>query len=309
MIESFNKSLLLVNSKGNAKIQDKIVRYFTKEFANLIHNKQLNIQFTLDENSTKDFSRDFSNRYDNSLVIIVGGDGSCHEVINSIDLSRTSIAVIPNGTGNDFAGHIYKEKSLDQILEAFKRPLFKKVDLIKINDTYCLNTCSFGYDTTVLVKSLEIKEKWSFLRSLSYKLAIPLTIGKMAPSSYSYRFDLPDGRVIRGEGDYILNAICNGSRFGGGFTPAPMAKIDDGIIEINQLEKVGLFEFIRKISDYKNGRHVKTLDISHNSRVLSGEIIPKTPPMKGNIDGELYDFEKIDFEILPKSINIMYLEI
>lgn len=308
MIETFKKTLLLVNSEGKPKIQEKIVQYFTKEFTDLIQNNQLLIRFTVDENTIKELSRDFSEKHENSLIIIVGGDGSVHEVVNSISLSNTSVAVIPNGTGNDFASHIYRSKSLKEILLAFKNPRFKKVDMIKINDIFCINTTSFGYDTTVLVKSLEIKEKWSFLRSLSYKLAIPLTIGKMDPIFYSYRFNLTDGSVLEGEGDFILNAICNGSRFGGGFTPAPMAEIDDGIIEINQLEKVGLFEFIRKISDYKNGRHVDTLKISHNFRVVSGRITPKVSPLKGNIDGELYDFEKIDFEILPKSINIMYLD-
>ncbi len=308
MIETFKKTLLLVNSEGKSNIQEKVVQYFTKEFTDLIQNNQLLIRFTVDENTIKELSRDFSKKNENSLIIVVGGDGSLHEVVNSINLSNTSVSIIPNGSGNDFASHIYGSKSLEEILDEFKNPSFKKVDMIKINDILCINTTSFGYETTVLAKSLEIKKKWNFLRSLSFKLAIPLTIGKMDPINYRYEFNLSDGNVLTDEGSYILNAICNGSRFGGGFTPAPMAEIDDGIIEINQLEKVGLLGFIRKISDYKSGRHIDTLDISHNSRVISGSIIPKAPPLKGNIDGELYDFEKIDFEILPKSINIMYLD-
>ena len=47
------------------------------------------------------------NRAKISLIIVVGGDGTIHEVLNSIGLHPITLGVIKNGSGNDF-GRYFK---------------------------------------------------------------------------------------------------------------------------------------------------------------------------------------------------------
>ncbi|MDO5027086.1 MAG: diacylglycerol kinase family protein [Tissierellia bacterium] len=305
-MRKFEKVLVLINSEGKKKVINSFVSFLKEHFAANIEDGTYMIYRTVDASSTREKSREFSKKYKNSLIVAVGGDGTVHEIINSIDFDNTSLAIIPNGTGNDFASHLYGPMTYDEIFNKLLKPKFSKTDVVKINEHYCMNVTSFGYDTVVLKKSLELKEKLPFFRNLSFKLAILMTLSKIEPVSYSYEFIDKEGKLIKGQGEYILNAICNGARFGGGFRPAPEAKIDDGIIEVNQIDNMSLFRFLSRVFMYQDGSHIHKVKESHNFNLLAGKIRPKGQKIYGNIDGELYEFDKIDFEVMPKRINLMH---
>ena len=50
---------------------------------------------------------------DGLLVIACGGDGTIHEVANSLAESKTPMAVIPLGTGNDFTRSVMNDEHRD----------------------------------------------------------------------------------------------------------------------------------------------------------------------------------------------------
>lgn len=307
MIKHFSKYLLLINSLGNKKHKEQIKQFVYTFFEDELKNKNLIIEETVNEFSSKKLSKTFSDNYDNSLIISAGGDGTIHEIINSINFEKTSLAILPNGTGNDFATHLYKGMNLEHIISNFHKGNFRKTDLIKINDFYCMNITSFGYETAVLKKSLEFKKKYPFLGNQSFKFAIPFTLSSKKAIEYSYLLKSIDSEIITGQGSYLLSAICNGSRFGGGFTPAPNASIEDSVLEFNQIEDLGIIEMAMALPKYKDGSHITKVPKSHNYRIVSGSITPTIGSLQGNIDGELYEFEKIDFEIMPKAINLLHL--
>ena len=66
-----------------------------------------------------------------SAIIAVGGDGTCHEVLNGMmirkDKKKLPICFIPNGTGNDLCGAL----SLDEFETGLE--YFLKGDIIKID--------------------------------------------------------------------------------------------------------------------------------------------------------------------------------
>lgn len=304
----FKHILLIINSESNRKNILKVEEYFKKKYHKNIENKTFTIVVTEDENSIKNHCKQFSQSYYNSLIIACGGDGTVHEVVNSIDFKNTSIAVIPNGTGNDLATFIYDNKTLDDILDNLDKVTFKDIDLLKVNEYYCINATSFGYDTIVLHKAIEIRKKYPFLGKYSYKLAIPFTLMNKAPLDYEYNLTLSSGEQISGKGKYLISAICNGKFFGKGFQPAPDAKLDDNIVEFNQIDDIGLIRLATLIPTYKNGSHVNDVKESHNYKVVAGTIKPKRGSIFGNIDGEIYNFDNIEFSIVPKAVNIMFLE-
>lgn len=305
MIKQFNKYLLLINSLGNKKHINLIIEFLSRFFSEELKNNDFLIKQTEDEFSTGKFSKEFSEKYYNSLIISAGGDGTVHEIVNSINFSNTSLAILPNGTGNDFATFLYGGMKLEDILNNLDKATFIKSDLLKVNDYYCINVTSFGYETKVLAKAVELKNRYSFLGNFSFILAVPLTIKELAGVNYDYELRLADGEVKKGSGTYIINALCNGSKYGGGFTPAPSADITDGIIDFNQVENISFWSLFSAMIKYKKGTHIGSVKESHDTKVVSGFIKGNSGLLQGNIDGELHVFDKIEFKVLPKLLNLM----
>ena len=71
-----------------------------------------------------------------SVLLACGGDGTLHEVVNGLltrpDKQKIPVMVVPNGSGNDFAG-CFGLKTAEQALD-----WLVKGDLIKIDVNKCL---------------------------------------------------------------------------------------------------------------------------------------------------------------------------
>ena len=107
---------------------------------------------------------------DDLLVVACGGDGTIHEVANALAESKTPMAVIPLGTGNDFTRSVMDENHRSNP-EVCLKDIFsgsfsiKDTDLIKVNSydkggnkiesssAWCLNVASIGLDTEVQLRA------------------------------------------------------------------------------------------------------------------------------------------------------------
>ena len=79
-------------------------------------------------------ARDFE--IDNySAIVAVGGDGTCHEVVNGLmsrkDKKKLPICFLPNGSGNDLCGALNLNK-FETGLNALVQGDVIKVDLFKV---------------------------------------------------------------------------------------------------------------------------------------------------------------------------------
>src|SRR5881227_2183088 len=93
-------------------------------------------------------------------VIIVGGDGSVHEVVNGIlsSGSRVPLGIIGAGSGNDFAWNTLKlpRDPMDSIEKAFNGQLIE-VDAGIVNGSYFANSLSVGLDADIAVAADHMK--------------------------------------------------------------------------------------------------------------------------------------------------------
>lgn len=303
-LKEFIKILILIStkSKNYKKINNKIYAKLSK----ILEKDKYKILLSKDLNTISQESKKFAEENDNedSLLIIVGGDGSISEAANQIYNTKISLSFLPNGTGNDFSRTIYGKLNFDEILDKIEKIRIEKIDLLKINDKVSINVASFGYESIVLEKSLELKDKLSFMSKYSFILGVIFTLNKIQKYKFDYEIVLENGEIKKGSDEYMLTAICNGNYYGGGFNPAPFASISDGIIDLNTVDYVSIPRLIKVISKYKDKRHLSIKE-SNNYRVISGSFKRSdNSGFIGNIDGNIEKFDKIDFSILPKQINL-----
>src|ERR1700737_5672562 len=98
---------------------------------------------------------------ENRPIIIVGGDGSVHEVVNGILASgnRVPLGIVASGSGNDFAWNTLKlpHDAAEAIERAFAGQLVD-VDAGIVNGRYFANSFSVGLDADIAVAANWMKK-------------------------------------------------------------------------------------------------------------------------------------------------------
>ncbi|MGO3017637.1 MAG: diacylglycerol/lipid kinase family protein [Anaerococcus sp.] len=251
-----------------------------------------------------DITKDFIEREKGDKSIIVcGGDGSLNEVANVLYPSDTALGLIPMGTANDFSKNFsYKNFSLEKTLNRKIKP----IDLIEVNGKICVNVTSIGFDTKILANAYRFLDKNPSLGKKAYIKSVIYSLKNIEYESLEIEINSYDGKTIKMSGDYLLLAICNGGFYGSGFNPSTDAVIDDGILNTVFVNKIPFLKLIPLIIKYKAGKHenskyfesykVKSCTIKSNKNFI------------GNIDGEIFETNQIDFKVLEKAINWIYFE-
>ncbi len=221
-------------------------------------------------------------------LIVLGGDGTLHEVLSGIDnLATCRLGLVPSGTGNDFAGRVGipmdVEKALKIILDGDTKP----TDYLEVGGVRCMNVAGVGMDVEVLerCKKGKLKGKLKYLMSLvkslfAYK-GLPITIESEGQSE---------------KRDVLIAAACNGTQFGGGIAICPVAEVDDGKMDVVIVDCIGgKMKIIKAFIQLLKGKILEYPAAKH----FLCERVRFTPdtPCTVQLDGELYTDLHFDVKI------------
>lgn len=241
------------------------------------------------------------------LIVAVGGDGTVNEVMNGMMRSsrKPLLAIIPNGTGNDFYRSAFNNSTNGDFLLALKSPFIMSVDVGKIEShlgtQYFLNIADVGFGAAV-VEILNKQRKY-FGGKASYALAILRTFlnfktPHLTIQSPSYQYS----------GPVFMVAFCNGDMFGDGLYIHPGAKVNDGVINITLLKKIGLMDYVRNLKNLKTGKrinHPEAFYFTENElsiMISKGKAVTET-------DGEHLATAEIRVSIVPSAIQLLRTEV
>ncbi|HWR08833.1 diacylglycerol/lipid kinase family protein [Sporomusa sp.] len=213
-------------------------------------------------------------------LIVAGGDGTVHEVINAMltEAVEVPLGIIPSGTCNDFASHLNFGKDLSSCLNAVIGGQWRTVDVGRVNGEYFLNVASAGLLTSV---------------AHSVDTSLKNTLGRMAyyfkglgelPSFRSLRVKVTaDGQILND--DILLFLVMNTGMVGSFPTLAPEAKIDDGKLDLLIVNKCSIPELMGLFLSIFSGRHISSSHIRH---MQAADIyIECDEPVESDLDGEL----------------------
>lgn len=273
---------------------------------------------------------EYADRYgEDAIIFACGGDGTVHEVSNALVFRKTPMAVLPMGTGNDFARSVLPKEYCDKphlLISRIDSYEIRPVDVIRVESyddkgvlvpewsQYSINLTSFGLDTLVQAAAKNITKKarhTKIIRRNSYSLAIVACILRGWDFKMKYSFVLADEpETVEGSLAYILVAVCNGQYYGNGFHPAPQAKLDDGVLDVCLVEDLPLRKALPLVARYKKGTHLSHPQI-HSYRVTSGEIsiVNGDKQLQGNYEGEDFWGSQVRFEVVPAAVPFAFFSI
>ena len=240
---------------------------------------------------------------DRQRFICIGGDGTINEIVNSVpENPNVEFGVIPSGSGNDFARN-FTRPDLFQSIDAQIDGEPVSLDLIRCNDTYCVNMVNIGFDCSVVKAASRLKKTGLISLGMSYIGGVIVTFFKKFGTPMKLIFD--NGETL--EGEFMLTAIGNGQFCGGGFNTAPLAFLTDGQMDVCMIRKLSRLSFIRLIKSYKAGTFLQN---AHAMKYIRYRQLPHfrmefNSPMSICIDGEIATAKTIDFSIVKNGFRFV----
>ncbi len=288
--------VIITNPKAGKRSFQSQTNYVTNRL------KQSNIKFTLKVTEYAghaiEIARDFANNaYSNFLIL--GGDGTINEVINGLFLSsikvksKLKIAIIPRGTGNDWARFWKLTKNTDKNITYFLAGKTKTIDIGQINysvdgqvsNYFFINSVGFGIDANVAQLTNHLKK---YLGSFSFLYTISLLVILTKLRSYQMSINI-DGK----SSNLMLLSmnIANGPYTGGGIKQNPDALPFDAVFDMMYVEKLTFKDILKLSPNLFNGK------LKEHKRIHSLQ------SKKIEIEFEEAVFSEADGITLPKSTS------
>ena len=179
-------------------------------------------------------------------VVICGGDGTLHRAVRDYDF-RTPMALLPLGSGDDFAKVCGIPRKLAAACEVAVRGAVREVDVALANGIRYLGVAGLGFDSEVARLA---NENVRFLRgSLVYLYAIFRVLPRFVP----HRVRINGTR----DEEIMFAAVGNTRQYGGGIRITPGAEIDDGQLDICIVHRTSRLQLLRTLPLAYTGAHVK----------------------------------------------------
>jgi diacylglycerol kinase (ATP) len=223
------------------------------------------------------------------VVCAVGGDGTLHEVSNAvIDANpalHATLAVIPYGTGNDFARCVGLTGTVEQMCKVVASGVRKLVDVGVIEGaglppTRFLVAAGTGY---IADTALTVNKGIRFLRGMpAYLFGAVRTLSAFKPTVMTLQFDGAPPRTL----NTMLISISNVATTGGGMRIAPGALCDDGLFEICLVRSLSKWTLLRQLPNVIKGLHIGHPAVEMIT--AKSVILQSSVPLNLWIDGEVF---------------------
>ena len=232
-------------------------------------------------------------------VYVCGGDGSVNLAVNELVHTDIAIGIIPVGTTNVLALELnIPTNPFEAAYYLSSSAKVKKFDAGKIGDNYFGLMVSYGFDAHTISKvDFNLKK---IIGRYAYVLAGFSSLFSYKPEPIY--IDFLDGTPQR-SGYFVV--VGNAAYYGGKYTVTPLAKMDDGLLDVCIFKEKGILKSLSFAIDVLRGRHVNAVDVEYY-QVPKLRLINKKAP--GQVDGDLVDNneeEYIDISVAPESVNFL----
>lgn len=265
-----------------------------------------------------------------TTIAVVGGDGTLSEAAQGFfefserveDLpatvnSEAALAILPAGTGDDFARSQMGRRELlerwtDILIAHLKSPgpgSVRQVDVLYgICDGFttpfiCLNASTMGIGGETAAR---VAAQGNFMRRFSgeARFAAAALAALAGWRERQVRVAIDDAEVI--EGNMNLVAVGNALYAGGGMMLSPEAKIDDGKLDVVTASGLSRANVVRELARIHKGGHVRNPKV----RVVQGEGVSvetfsPEDAMLIEADGNVRGVTPVEFRVMSRALRFV----
>lgn len=235
-------------------------------------------------------------------VVVLGGDGTAHEAANGIlragVADRPPLAVVPAGTGNDFAKLCgTAADGPEAAIARLARGTIRRLDVGEAWGEFFLNSAGVGFDADVAERLTRLRHG----RGLPVYL---LTVFRALAGRRPFEAEIQAGPHSFTD-RLLLLEIGNGPVVGGGFRITPGAVPDDGLFDVCAVQDMPTLSLLVRLPLVMVGRHLGLRQCRHfrcdrlTVRSRSGELT-------AHFDGEVRRrSEPLEARVLPAALPVL----
>jgi diacylglycerol kinase (ATP) len=238
------------------------------------------------------------------LVVVIGGDGTMNEAVNGflqVGGKGCELALIPCGTGDDFARTFGIPRNLDHALAVVVRGKARPVDAGRAHfhvggqeeQRYFANFAGAGISGAIARRGAMTSRRlgaraayfWATVAVFARWKSVRMTV---------------EADTERREGRMFEVIVANGAYAAGGMRVAPDASPDDGLFDVVLIGDVTKLDFLTTFPKIYRGTHVGHPRVEVlRSRAISVETEVPLPVV---LDGEQPGTTPARFEVLPRAL-------
>jgi diacylglycerol kinase (ATP) len=230
------------------------------------------------------------------IVAVLGGDGSVNGAVNGLLGTKAALAVLPAGTGDDFAKGIGSGK-LDAATKRLVDPTIREIDVVRVvagaTERHFVNVAGAGFDSDVNETANAMTTRLG--GTATYVVAVLRTLRTFTAANYEITVDAQTITLPA-----MLAVVGNGASYGGGMKVLPAASVTDGLLDVCIVEELSRVAFLRAFPRVFRGTHVSHPKV----RMLRGRTVKLEADRRIQVyaDGERVGPLPAIFEVEPGAL-------
>jgi diacylglycerol kinase (ATP) len=242
------------------------------------------------------------------VVVVVGGDGSVHEVVNGLVAGGRArdveLAVLPRGTGKDFVRSLRIPRDLAAAIDVVREGNVRTIDVGLARfvaadgsaaEAYFANFAGAGISGAI-ARRANASSKAAGGR-VSFLWATLAVFAGWKSAAVTAEVD-----GTRRAGQIFEVLAMNGDYAAGGMWVTPEAEPDDGRLDVLLIGDITKADFVRTFPKIYRGKHLAhpKIEVLHGRTVrVAAEV-----PLPIVLDGEQPGTTPASFEIVPGALRV-----
>ena len=244
-------------------------------------------------------------------LVVVGGDGTLHQVVDSVMRARPdghdrpTLAILPLGSGNDFARGMGIPLDPLAALRALATARPTPIDVGRITflgerpnrSIHWLNQSYLGFGANVVRR---VAHGTRPADQRAYTRAVLREIVRARP--HRYLLEVDSGAL--GEISAMNLLVTNGRYSGSGMLSSPRADPTDGELDLIVVDRVGRLRLLSGLRKFREGTHLELPEV-RSWRIRWCTVRSDDPEALVEADGDIVGRLPARYDVLPRALQVL----
>jgi len=227
-------------------------------------------------------------------VVVAGGDGTLNIVAGGLIGTHVPLGIIPMGSGNGYARSLGLPLHEQSALELALTGSPSRMDVCYLNEFHFFGTAGIGFDAKVAHEFDRSKKRGA----LNYARITLKEIGKAEPLDITLKTANENY-----EGKAFFLCFANTREFGNGMKISPASLPNDGLAELQVVQKPATLNLIGAMFDIYRGNALRNKHL--RSIITNGATVTQSGTI-AHVDGEPIEVgHEITFRLEKEAIRIV----